>query len=247
MKLKHIRIIISLTIFAMLALYVCLGGIIKAHLNKLETKNNFYDTINNIDGNLLILSDGRKVLLAGAYIPRKEDYNYYTILEDNIKSILLGKRFKFKKILNKGTRYPKHDLVNIYDKNGKCINAELLKSGWAFFDHGFYSGSNYYEKLEREAKKQNLGIWKNKQSLKILFVTSRYWWDFHYPECPEVQKIKPEDRIEYYVWPTPIFYYRDPADCKFCREIEIKFNRPKLFTYSEEDWKKDYQKEVKER
>lgn len=184
------------------------------------------------------------MFLAGVYIPRKGEVNYIPALEDNIKKILLDKKFKFKKVLNKNIRYPKYDLVNVYDESGKCINGELLKTGQAFFDQGFYTGKDLYEKLEQEAKKQNLGIWKNKEKLKLLFATSKNWWGFHYPECPEVQKIKPKDRTDFYFYLTSIFYHRYPEfDCKYCKEIEKKFNRPKLFTYEEKDYIEDIKKE----
>lgn len=238
MKLKYVTLAIVVIMF-----FVFLSNPAKIYLSNLEAKNTFFNTVNNVDGNLLVLADNSKVLLAGAYIPRKEDYNYFQGLEENIKKILLGKRFKFKKILSKNIRYPKYDLLNAYDDTGKCINAELLEKGQAFFDNGYYPGKNLYGKLEQKAKEQNLGVWQNKQNLKVLFVTSRYWWDFHYPECPLVQNIKSKDRVEYYIWPTPIFFYRDPADCRYCRDIEVKFKRPKLFTYSEQDYLEDIRKE----
>lgn len=237
-RLKQIAIFLIVGI-----IFVLLGIGSNAYQKYLDKKNIFYGRITNIESNLVTINNGTKALLAGIAVPTEGEPNYSVALKSNLQTILLNKQFKFKKILTKNIRYPKYDMVNIYDNNGRCINAEILKSGQAFFDHGYYASKNLYEKLENDAKKQSLGLWKDKDKLQVLFVTSRYWWDFHYPECPEVQKITTNNRVEYYIWPTPIFFYRDPADCKYCRDIEIKFNRPKLFTYDEEDYLEDLRRE----
>ena len=237
MKLKG-SLFIAITVVLVITLTIQL----RTFLKFLDYRRTFYATVTAISGNLLKLSNNDKVLLAGVYIPQRGETNYLPSLENNIKELILRKSLKFKKVLSKNIRYPEYDLVNIYDSSGTCINAALLSSGQAFFDQGFYPGKNVYEKLEQQAKKQNLGLWKN-QNLKILYSTSRLWWDFHYPECPEVKKIKAKDRIDYYFFPTPIFSYRDPAECNYCKEIEIKYNRPKLFTYTEKDYLEDVRKE----
>lgn len=233
MKFKIFLLLLPILIISAVTLYFI------DHIKAYNAKNVFFEIVENVDGNIIALNNGRKVQIAGIYIPQYGELNYLPEMQENINKLLVGKKIKFKILLKKDIRYPKFDLVNLYDKNGKCLNTELLKTGQAFFDHGYYKGKKRCQELEKKAKANSLGIWKNKERLVPLFISSRNWWDFHYPECPEVKKIKPKDKEEYYFFPQAVFFYKGPAECKYCREIEIQYNRSKLFTYGEEDWLRD--------
>ena len=209
--------------------------------SKKSQKNSVYvkDFILN---NVVVLADGTRLQLAGIYIPSRDHINYRTYLEEKIVNIVKNKTFYVKIIEKAKERYPKYDLVLLYAdvESNVSLNEELLIKGMAFFDHGYYDFKGHFEDMERSAKVNQYGIWKEKDSLKLMFVTSRDWRGFHYPECPEVEKINEREKIEYYFLPQAIFYYRYPeTSCAHCRDIEIKNARPKLFTYSEEDYLKD--------
>ena len=179
--------------------------------------------------------------MTGVYIPVAKDLNYREDLVSNIKSLLVGKEIHYK-IIEKGSHtkniYPYYNLVVAYLNNDtESINERLLKSGMAFFDQGYYKGKDKYFQSEKEAKKKKIGLWQD-PGPTVLYIGSRNWWDFHYPECPEIKKIKEKDKVYYYFLPDYPFYYNTgpDLDCKYCREIEKKFNRPFLFRRGESKW-----------
>ncbi len=241
---KRFALVKIVTVLIIIILLIALSSGLYLFYSKVLLPNRvYYDKVMTIDGNRLFLNKGKTVMLAGVYVPWKSELNYREEMKEYINELLLWKDAKIELVLKQGIVYPKFDLVNVYLSDNTLVNKKILEEGMGFFDQGYYRGKRFYEKIEAKAKEKGAGIWKDKQNLTILYVSSQDWWDFHYPECPEVKKIKPSRRIDYYFFPEPIFYYRTPADCKYCDEIEIKFHRPKLFTYSNEDWKRDTERE----
>ena len=178
---------------------------------------------------IVVLDDKKKVMLAGVYIPfERTELNYKPNLVDVVGDMLIGKKVKVE-LLEKARSgaHHKHDLVKIYLYDGTCINEYLLKNGLAFFSHEYYRGKDRDFMLEAKAKQGGKGIWANKEDLKLLYVGSKNWKGVHYPECPEADKIKPDDRIEFYHRPFSIYWYRDryPDGCEYCSEI--KKTKPK--------------------
>ena len=179
------------------------------------------------------MQDYSFIQLAGIYIPWSEEINYREELVNNLMTLLKGREIRYK-IIEKGKKvdkaYPYYDLAVVYiDNDKKSVNEKLLSDGMAFFDQGYCKGKDKYADLEKETRKNKSGIWRD-NSLTVLYIGSKRWWTFHYPECPEVKKIKEEDRIYYYFYPINPFYYNRPdLDCRYCRAIEKKFKRPLLF------------------
>jgi len=164
-----------------------------------------------IDGNNLVLSTEDTIDLAGVRILTK-GVNYRKELVDNINSMLLGKQVRVKIICPqaKWQTYPELPIAEVYLEGGLLVNEQLLRTGMAFFDHGYYPKKDYYKNLEKYAKAKKLGIWKEKAKLKIIYISSERFWSMFYPNESEVKKINAKDKIEYYFEPPKIFFYRLP-------------------------------------
>ena len=162
-----------------------------------------------VDGDLIQLSDNRVVDLAGVYIPKRGEINYGRELTDYINKLLLNQSVTVETIEKKNVDYPEYDLVKIYLPASKeSVNEKLLKEGMAFFDQGFYTGKDYFYKLQKQAEKNRIGIWKNREALTILYIGSVHWRLYHLPDCPEINKIKEKYKIYYYFEPPSIADYR---------------------------------------
>ena len=175
-------------------------------------------------GSILVLDTEKKVVMAGVHIPYRESaLNFMPELLEEPKKLLKNKKIKIELVERYRTGgFANYDLVRVYLENDICINDYLLKNGLAFFDHGYYRDKDNYFELEKKAKNEKKGIWKKKNSLKLLYVGSKHLEGVHYPECPIVNSIQLVDRIEYYERPPMVHWYRDwyPFGCAHCDEIK---------------------------
>jgi len=190
----------------------------------------YYAKVLNAKWSTVSLDNGGKVGLAGIVVPDRpeEGPNLFPAMVNNIGKILNGKRVKIELVERaRSGAYHKYDLVRIYLEDGTCVNTYILENGMGLFSHGYYRGMEREIEAENRGKKAGKGIWANKDKLDLLYVGSKQWEGIHYPECPEVKKIKLNDRIEYYSRPVAVHWHRDwyPEGCSFC--IEIRKTKPK--------------------
>ncbi len=164
--------------------------------------------------NILLLSNNRRVLLAGARIPEDDEVNYDKELTNNFRNYIEGRTLKFKVILPKlkTQHYPLYDTVLAYLPNKELINERILKEGMAFFDHGWYPNKHHFERLERKARKRRKGLWENIEKYKIVYVSTKNFWDYYLPDNPEVRNIPLKDKINYYFQPPHIEFYRTAGE-----------------------------------
>jgi len=199
---------------------VSLTYVIRRYIFDIEEP--YYATVIDAKWSVVALDSDKKVTLAGIYIPDTLEDGPNPIPEqvDNIGKILIDKKVKIELMERYRTGAPnKSDLVRVYLEDGTCVNTYLLENGMAFFSHGYYRNKEREIEAEARAKKAKKGIWSKK--LDLLYVGSKDWEGVHYPECPEVKKIKPESRIEYYNRPVAVHWYRDwDPECPYCDEIK---------------------------
>jgi len=180
------------------------------------------------NGHRLTLSSGETVDMIGVYMPGIGEDNHFPESTMKIKKMIEGKMFTIKRKLKKADIYPKLPLVEVLLENGESLTEKLLKDGTMFFDHGFYVEEKKYWLLEKEARGKRRGIWKNPSRLELKYVSSRAWNIIHYPNCPEVAKAQPVERIDYFFMPAEVVGYRTvfyeaPHGCPtYYKEIFLK-------------------------
>lgn len=156
--------------------------------------------VQNVIGHHLFLDNGKEVALVGVHIPLADEINYRKEWQQYIFDLLQGKNVKVIVKIKKGKHgYPPIDNVEVYldDLN---VNEFLLENGHAFFeeDHWSPKEKSKYRILEKQAKKDQKGLWKEKATLEIWAVRHENWSMAYPPECPKVQNIPEENLVVYY-------------------------------------------------
>ena len=223
-------------IFIFAVILVLLATFLIRYAKKISnTARTYISSVSKIvDGDLIQLPNNRVVDLAGVYIPKRGEINYRRELAGYINKLLLNQNVTVETIETKNADYPEYDLVKVYLPVSKeSVNEKLLKEGKAFFDHGFYTGKDYFYKLQKQAEKKKIGIWKNKENLKVLFIGGKSWKRYHFFDCPEVKKLKNNEKIYYYFEPPSIYAYRTPHRlCYYCKEEFVQYYSSKYMSRS---------------
>ena len=96
-------------------------------------------TVDDVRSAYLKLDNGEIVQLAGVAIPWKNEPNYSQELQDNVYSLLVGKRIRYRIILktDKDYYYPREHLVVAF-MDGVNVNEFLLDEGKAFYSYDVY-------------------------------------------------------------------------------------------------------------
>lgn len=148
----------------------------------------YYMVVRVVDGDTFELSDKSRVRLLGIDTPEVHDSEKLErdaessgqdvktikrlgkIASDYVKSIVEGKRVRLE-------RDPKNDdkdkygrlLRYVYLEDGTCINAKIIKDGYAqVFDKFEISKIDEFRKLQKEARENNRGLWGPVDGLKQL-------------------------------------------------------------------------------
>lgn len=122
-----------------------------------------------VDGDTLILEDGREVRLVGIQAPKlplgRKNFKTWP-LSDIAKSALLRLAlYKTVSLSYGGRRVDRHDrqLAHLHDESGTWIQGELLRSGMARVYSFADNRTNVAQmlELEREARSARRGIWRH--------------------------------------------------------------------------------------
>jgi len=139
----------------------------------------YYTVSRVIDGDTIVLSDGRKVRLIGVDTP--EVYYSEKLLKDSKKSgqdiktiqslgkkasaftkdLCLGKKARLEYDVDRYDRY-KRTLAYVYLEDGTFVNAKIVQEGFAqvmtVVPNVKYA--DLFLKLQNEAREANKGLWK---------------------------------------------------------------------------------------
>lgn len=210
---KVLLIFLAITIF-LIFIFRLLHII--AHVNKTWQEGKVIQSrVIAVSGNMLLLSDGKILQLAGVYIP-VSGANYRKDLAENLKQMVLNKDIMAKVITSPRSKYPEYPLV-IADINGIELNSTLIESGMAFFDQGYYKGKDVYYQLQTNAKEQKKGMWGDVNPPKPLLASKKTWQGIHLIDCPKLKGFT-EDEIDYYYFvPQYIYWFKYlELDCPYC-------------------------------
>lgn len=133
----------------------------------------FMAVIKVVDGDTFWVDDGSekglKIRLIGVNTPEtvhpQKAVEYYgREASDYIKSLLIGNKVKLKFDVNRVDRYGR-TLAYVYLEDGTFLNEDLIKKGYgqAMTVPPNVKYSERFVKLERKARNQKVGLWKNQE------------------------------------------------------------------------------------
>lgn len=202
------KFIITICVLTVLSVsYAIIWPKIKSGITNKKQPYIYEAKVVNTKGALIRLSNGGIVQLAGAYIPLG-GVNYRDYLVENIKDLLIGKAVRVKVISKPKNAYPNYLIAILYLEEGVNINEKLIKEGNALFDHGYYPRYKSFEKLEKLARKNKIGMWGSNNPPEVLFITSKYWKGIHLKNSPIAENIPEKDKIEYFAMPQQMWWGR---------------------------------------
>jgi micrococcal nuclease len=151
-----------------------------------------------LDGDTIVLNNGETVRYIGIDSPEEGEPFYLESTEAN-RRLLRGKRISLKYDIERKDRY-RRVLAYVW-LDTLLVNAELVKQGLASV-YLFAPNLKYQElftSLQKQARKESLGIWSIRLSPEDYYVASRRSRRhvFHRPDCEWAKKIKEENLIRF--------------------------------------------------
>ena len=157
------------------------------------------------DGDTILLTDGRRVRYIGINAPEVAHAKYgqqaepfgNKALEAN-KALVYGKKVRLEFDREVKDHYGRL-LAYVYLGDGRCINLEMINTGWAYV---LYKKPNdRHDRLlvetQRRAMKAGVGIWGQWKESGEEIIGNRHSRRFHLKRCPESGKIHPKNRIPF--------------------------------------------------
>jgi len=182
-------------------LFTCCVLVAFLLLNGVSFAGNFFHVRWVIDGDTIVLSDGRHIRYIGINAPEIEHKNQiaepfgYTARNFNQSLISTGPirmEFDIERIDQYGRL-----LAYVYSANGTFINNELIKKGYAYCLPKKPNRKHEKELLDtqRYAMKARIGIWKNREDEKGKYPGNIASKRFHLDTCMFGRRIQKRNLI----------------------------------------------------
>jgi len=155
------------------------------------------------DGDTILLSDGRRVRYIGINAPEVAHAKYGKQAEpfgkkasEANKSLVYGKNVRLEFDRERKDHYGRL-LAYVYLGDGRCVNLEMIKAGWAYalYKKPNDRHVNMLLEAQRRAMKAGAGIWDQWREPGEEIIGNRNSRRFHLKRCTESGKIHPKNRI----------------------------------------------------
>jgi micrococcal nuclease len=151
-----------------------------------------------LDGDTIVLNNGETVRYIGMDAPEEGEPFSLESTEEN-RRLLQGKRISLQYDIERKDRYGR--VLAYVWMDTLLVNAELVKQGLASV-YLFAPNLKYHElftSLQKQARKESLGIWSIRLSPEDYYVASRRSRRqvFHRPDCEWAEKVKAENLIRF--------------------------------------------------
>lgn len=146
-----------------------------------------------IDGDTIVLKDGRKLRLIGIDAPEK-GRPYFEEAKKKLKELLEGKEVTLEKDVSEKDRYGR--LLRYLWLGSTLVNLEMVRQGFAFC-YTYPPDVKYQDKIlqaERKAREKKIGLWASRATEDYPYVASKYRKSFHYTWCSWAKKISEKNR-----------------------------------------------------
>ncbi len=155
------------------------------------------------DGDTIVLSSGKRVRYIGINAPEIDHENQMAEPHGYRAKAFNAKRVQSKSVrleydVERHDRYGR-ELAYVYLADGTFVNAELLKSGMAYYLYRRPNirFDNILLKAQRYAMQFKKGIWQNWLEDHIIYIGNRDSRRFHAQSCVFANRIKLENRVQF--------------------------------------------------
>ncbi len=157
------------------------------------------------DGDTILLTDGRRVRYIGINTPEVAHAKYGRAAEPfgeealaANKALVAGQRLRLEFDREEKDHYGRL-LAYVYLEDGRCVNLEMIKGGWA---HVLYKKPNdrcdrLLVETQRRAMRAGAGIWNQWRESGAEIIGNRASRRFHLQRFPESRKIHPKNRVRF--------------------------------------------------
>ena len=159
-----------------------------------------------VDGNTILLSNGKKVRLIGVATTATKHPSKPLEYNGTQESAFTREMVEGKEVRLEYDQQPRdnkhgHLFAYVYLTDGTFLNTEIIKQGYGRADTGFpFKYMNEFSHYEQEARKTKRGLWAHKSPRKEpKYTRERYMGAkdstiYHLPTCALIRKVNPLDR-----------------------------------------------------
>ncbi len=154
-----------------------------------------------IDGDTVVLSDGRTVRYIGVDTP-EHGQPFYEAAKNFNRKLVQGKVVELELDVERYDHYGRLlAYVFVRDMKGQRIfvNAELIRNGFArvYTKPPNVRYADLFVRLQQEAREQRRGLWALYRPTRSPVIGNRNTLTFHRPNCPAVWRIRPQNRLRF--------------------------------------------------
>ncbi len=154
-----------------------------------------------IDGDTIVLSDGRTVRYIGIDTPERGE-PFYEAAKNFNRKLVQGKAVELEFDIERYDRYGRVlAYVFVKDRTGQRIfvNAEMVRNGFAliYTKPPNVKYADLFVRLQEKARENRQGLWSVYKPTRSPVIGNKRTMVFHRPNCPSVRQIHPENRIRF--------------------------------------------------
>ena len=152
-----------------------------------------------VDGDTVVLSDGRTLRYIGIDTPERGQ-PFYEVAKNFNRKLVLGRVVELEFDIERYDRYGRSlAYVFVKDAKGKRIfvNAELIRNGFAkvYTKPPNVRYADLFVRLQKEAREKRRGLWSVYKPSRSPVIANLRTRVFHRPTCPAIRQISPQNRL----------------------------------------------------
>jgi micrococcal nuclease len=172
-----------------------------------------------VDGDTVVLSDGRTLRYIGVDTPERGQ-PFYEAAKNFNRRLVQGRVVELEFDIERYDRYGRLlAYVFVRDAKGKRIfvNAELVRNGFArvYTKPPNVRYADLFVRLQEEAREKRKGLWSVYKPSRSPVIANLRTKVFHCPTCPAVRQISPKNRLR--LPNAEIALERGFAPCRECQ------------------------------
>lgn len=154
-----------------------------------------------IDGDTVVLSDGRTVRYIGIDTPERGQ-PFYEAAKNFNRKLVQGRVVELEFDVERYDHYGRLlAYVFVRDRSGQRIfvNAEMIRNGFArtYTKPPNVKYADLFVRLQEEARRNRRGLWSVYQPTRRPVFGNRRTMVFHRPNCPAIRRISPQNLVRF--------------------------------------------------